>query len=110
VIGKFSGPIGGFVDDLAMFGNQVVNRQPGAGGSGVQILKHLTPGSNLWFSRLATDRLVFDQLQRLADPNYARSFANREARAAKQYGQGFFWKPGAVAPERAPSVSSLFGP
>jgi hypothetical protein len=110
VIGKISGPVGGFVDDLAMFGNQVVNRQPGAGGSGVQILKHLTPGSNLWFSRLATDRLVFDQLQRLADPNYARSFANREARAAKQYGQGFFWKPGAVAPERAPSVSSLFGP
>jgi hypothetical protein len=87
VIGKFSGPVGGFVDDPRC------SARPGGAAKAwrrrsgrASILKHIVPGSNLWFSRLATDRLIFDQLQRLADPT------------------------GAVAPERAPSVSSLFGP
>jgi hypothetical protein len=102
VIGKFSGPLGGLVDDSAQFVNAVAHRQPGAVGKGVNLLRHVTPGQNLWFSRLATDRLLFDQIQRWADPNYAQSFARREQRAMKEYGQGTWWRQGEILPDRAP--------
>lgn len=109
VAGKFSGPIGGFVDDAAKFGNAVVQQQPGAIGKGVELAKHIVPGSNLWFSRLATDRLIFDQIHRAVDPTYSQSFARREQAAQKQYGQGFWWRQGATTPERAPNPSAVFG-
>jgi hypothetical protein len=84
--------------------------QAGAIGQGIELAKHIVPGSNLWFSRLATDRLIFDQIHRAADPTYAQSFARREQNAQKQYGQGYWWKQGETAPERAPSPGAMFGP
>lgn len=102
VIGKFSGPLGGLVDDTAQFGSSLVQGKPGAIGKGIDLLKHITPGSNLWFSRLATDRLLFDQIHRWADPRYAEGFARREQRAMTQYGQSYWWRQGETAPQRAP--------
>ncbi len=110
VIGKFSGPIGGIVDDAAKFGSSVIQQKPGAIGQGIELAKHIIPGSNLWFSRLATDRLIFDQIHRAVDPTYASSFARREQNAIKQYGQQYWWRQGETAPERAPSLGSAFGP
>lgn len=109
VIGKFSGPIGGFVDDAAKFGSAVAQGKPGAIGKGIDLAKHITPGSNLWFSRLATDRLIFDQIHRAVDPHYAEGFARREARAMKEQGQQYWWRQGETAPERAPDLSSGLG-
>jgi hypothetical protein len=104
ITGKFSGPIGGLIDDTANFVNAAVKGQPGAVNKGVELLRHIVPGQNLWFSRLATDRLIFDQIQRMIDPNYVQSFARREAAAQKQYGQSYWWNPGSSAPSRAPSI------
>jgi len=71
----------------------------------VQLLRHVTPGQNLWFSRMATDRLIFDQIQRAIDPNYVQSFARREQQAQKAYGQAYWWHPGETKPERPPSFT-----
>ncbi len=109
VIGKFSGPIGGFIDDASRFGSAVVQQKPGAIGQGIELAKHIVPGSNLWFSRLATDRLIFDQIHRAVDPTYSQSFARREQAAQKQYGQGYWWRQGQVAPERVPNPAAAFG-
>lgn len=105
VMGKLSGPLGSMIDDAAQFGNAIIHGQPGAANKGVQLLRHVTPGQNLWFSRLVTDRLIFDQIQRAIDPNYVQSFARREQQAQKAYGQQFWFHPGAVLPERAPSIT-----
>jgi hypothetical protein len=105
VTGKFSGPIGGLIDDTAQFANAVVKGQPGAVSRGVDLLRHIIPGQNLWFSRIATDRLIFDQIQRMIDPNYANSFAKREQAAQKAYGQQYWWHPGQTTPDRAPSIT-----
>jgi hypothetical protein len=110
VIGKFSGPIGGLVDDASRFGSAVVQGKPGAIGQGIELAKHIVPGSNLWFSRLATDRLIFDQIHRAVDPTYAQSFARREQNAQKQYGQNYWWHAGQTAPERAPNLGAALGP
>jgi hypothetical protein len=104
VMGKFSGPVGGLIDDTASFGSSVVQGKPGAIGKGIDLLKHVTPGSNLWFSRLATDRLLFDQVHRWADPHYAQSFARREQRALTQYGQSYWWRQGETSPQRPPAI------
>ncbi|MBR0700178.1 hypothetical protein JQ599_09725 [Bradyrhizobium diazoefficiens] len=108
IVGKFTGPIGGFVDDAGRFGAAAVKGKPGAIGQGIELVKHITPGSNLWFSRLATDRLIFDQLHRAIDPTYSQSFARREQRAQKEYGQGYWWRHGETAPERAPDLGAAF--
>lgn len=106
IIGKFSGPIGGMIDDAGRFGASVVQGRPGAIGKGIDLLQHgLIPGSNMWFSRLITDRLVFDQLHRMFDPTYSQTFARRAQQAQKQYGQDYFWPQGEVLPQRAPSIT-----
>ncbi|MFT0876012.1 hypothetical protein VRZ08_05585 [Rhodopseudomonas sp. G2_2311] len=110
VIGKFSGPVGGLVDDTAKFASAVAQGKPGAIGKGIELVKHITPGSNLWFSRLATDRLIFDQIHRAIDPTYAEGFARREQRMIKEYGQRYWFRPGETAPDRAPNPAAVLGP
>jgi hypothetical protein len=69
----------------------------------VKLLKQETPGS-LWYSRLAFERLVADQLQEQIDPDYRRNWRTIE-RKAKDRGQEFWWEPGETSPERAPRLA-----
>jgi len=69
-----------------------------------QHIKAWTPGSSLWFSKIATDRILFDQLQSMIDPNYRQSFARYERRMKKDFGQGFWWRPGEALPSRGPQL------
>lgn len=69
-----------------------------------QHIKAWTPGSSLWFSKIATDRIMFDQLQSMIDPNYRESFARYERRMKKDFGQGFWWRPGQALPSRLPGL------
>lgn len=79
------------------------------GKSLAQYLKSWTPGSTLWFSKLATDRLLFDQIQALLDPDYRKSFARYEKRMKKEFGQEFWWRPGQTSPTRGPDLSRIDG-
>lgn len=69
-----------------------------------QHIKAWTPGSSLWFSKIATDRILFDQIQSMIDPNYRESFARYERRMKKDFGQGFWWRPGNALPSRGPKL------
>lgn len=71
-----------------------------------QFLKGWTPGSTLWFSKLATDRLIFDQFQAMLDPQYRQSFARYERRMKKEFGQEFWWRPGRTSPDRGPDLGN----
>lgn len=63
------------------------------------------PGNNLWYARLAFDRLVADQIEQLVNPNFARGQRSMERFAAEQ-GTRFWWRPGADAPARAPDFAN----
>jgi hypothetical protein len=52
------------------------------------------------------ERLIFDQLEAAIDPNAAQSFRRIEQGARRDYGQRFFWKPGATAPARGPDLGA----
>ncbi len=78
------------------------------GRDAVQLIKRETPGQSLWYTRLAFERLVADQLQQAADPNYRASWRRMERRA-KDQGSSFYWEPGEAAPQRAPNLGSAAG-
>jgi len=69
--------------------------------------RYLLPGTSLWYSKLAMDRLIIDQLQMLADPQAAHRNAALERRVRKETGQSYFWRPGRLAPERAPDPGAI---
>ncbi len=64
------------------------------------------PGRSLWYTRLAMERLIFDELEAAIDPNAARSFRRIEQGARRDYRQRFFWRPGTRAPQRAPDLGA----
>lgn len=78
------------------------------GGRVVRALRSELPGGSLWYTRLAFERLVLDQLQSMIDPHYARSWG-RMAQRARDQGSGFWWAPGELTPERAPDLSAAIG-
>lgn len=60
-------------------------------------------------TRLAFDRLIWDQLQVLFDPDAEKMWRRQEAKLKKDYGTQFYWKRGAAAPSRAPDPMNALG-
>jgi hypothetical protein len=69
-----------------------------------------TPGHSLWYTNLAMDRLIFDEVQRQIDPNYAESFSRAEEAAMRDHHQRYYSPPGSgFPPPRGPDPSAAFG-
>ena len=62
------------------------------------LLKRYTPGSSLWQVRLVTERLVWDQLQLMIDPEAPQYLRERARNQENATGTGFWWEPGEAAP------------
>lgn len=77
-------------------------RRSSLGGQVIGLAKRMTPET--FYTKLAVDRLIYDQLQTLVDPNYRTSWQRMEAQQRKR-GSGYWWAPGETAPERAPSFT-----
>lgn len=60
------------------------------GSAAVQLLKGKIPFANLWYTKAATDRMIFNQLQEMASPGYLRRM---EKRARKEFKQDYFASP-----------------
>ena len=79
------------------------------GREAVKFVQANTPGSTLWYARLAFQREIVDQLQEQVDPEYRQAFRRTEERARRDYGQQFYWAPGERAPDRAPDLAAAGG-
>jgi hypothetical protein len=104
---KVAGPVVGFLGDTlkiasprAFLGGDETNR----GRELTRWIGKYTPGQSLWYMRAAYSRVVVDQLQYLLDPEAHRNMRERERRLQNETGQAFWWKPGQLAPSRAPTV------
>lgn len=103
------GPTVGLADDLyrltlGNFAQEIEGKESNFAAEAVRFARRNTPGTTLWYSKLATDRLLFDQLQMALDPQYAQRFARMESRARREYGQEFWWRPGDLEPSRGPAL------
>jgi len=110
-----AGPVAGLATDVhrATLGNV----QELAGGKSAQetkavsdvmgLAERYTPvASSLWYSKLMTQRLIFDQIRRATDPHNAQERFDRQARSAtRNYGTDYWWEPGEAVPERAPDLA-----
>ncbi len=58
-----------------------------------RVAKRNIPLGSLWYGRLAVERLVLDNLERLIDPNFDRRIGKYERKMKKETGQEFWWSP-----------------
>ena len=79
-----------------------------AGREMVAFLKQNTPGASLWYARAAAERILFDQLQYLADPEAHAAFRHRVRNREREFGNQYFWKPGDLQPQRGPDLSKAW--
>jgi hypothetical protein len=108
------GPTAGLADDLArLTGGNIQGVAEGKdthfGAELARFVQRNAPGTSIWYARLALDRLLWDRLHELADPDVSRRFRRIEQRALKEANQRFWWGPGDAAPERAPSLGAAVG-
>jgi hypothetical protein len=66
-----------------------------------------TPGSSLWYVRLAMERMVIDQAKMWVDPKARQKMRRLETNYKKNYGQKYWWRPGKTSPSRAPDLSNI---
>lgn len=69
-----------------------------AGKEAVQFARSYTPGGSLWYTRLAYERILLDQLQKEVDPDYQERFRSMEMRARRELDQEYWWGPGEAVP------------
>jgi hypothetical protein len=104
--GFLGGPVGGLVGDvtsaaLSPFKHELFDEQGRRVTTGWQTDafrtgKRWTPAT--WYTKLAVDRLFWDQLQTLLDPHYRESFRRAERTASRRGGGGYWFAPGATQP------------
>lgn len=73
-----------------------------------QMKRYILPST--FYTRLATDRLFWDQIQTLIDPEYRQSFRRIEQNARRTTGNAFWWRPGDAAPDRVPDLGAALRP
>lgn len=76
------------------------------GPEAIKFLQSVTPLQNLWYTRAATDRLIFMNLQEMLSPGYANRI---QGRMENQYNKKYFWNLGASEPKRAPDFGRMTG-
>jgi len=108
-----AGPVVGAGDDLLKLtvGNlyqAATGQDTNAAGELVKFTQRYTPGSSLWYGRLALERGLWDQMQLMADPKAKTKFRRLESRVRKQTGQRYWWGPGDTTPSRKPEISRAF--
>ena len=102
IAGSLAGPMVSDVQGLFNIA-QAKNTQ----GAAIKELRKQIPGGNIWYSKLAFDRMLADQLQEMADPHYRKSWSRMD-KWAREQGTEYYWPAGQTAPDRAPDFSNAF--
>ena len=101
-----AGPTIGAVADMASFVAQAPGliaqgKEPHLAAKAINIAKGFMPGNNLWFTKAATDHMIFQQAQEALNPGY---LAGMRARTIREFGNDWWWTPGDSLPSRAPNM------
>lgn len=104
------GPMAGFLDDTASLllgtgfsairGDEVNYEH--RGGKAVNMLRTYSP--KLFYTRLAMDRLIWDQLQQMVNSDAPRSWARQQRKMMEETNKESWWQSGDLTPSRAPAL------
>jgi hypothetical protein len=110
IVGQMAGPIPGMAADIFSAATSPLRSaldesgKPSKTTFGKQALLGLQRHSpSTFYTKLAVDRLLWEKLQTLVDPDYRASFRRMEQTAKKQ-GSGYWWAPGQSSPSRPPAL------
>ena len=110
MVGQMAGPIPGMAADIFSAATSPLRSaldetgRPTKNTLGKQALlaaERHSPAT--WYTKLAVDRIFWEKLQMLFDPDYRDSFRRMEQNAKKQ-GTGYWWAPGTSSPSRPPAL------
>ena len=109
---NIGGPLVGLLADLTRLtaGNvqqMIKGEDMNLAAEAVRFAKRYTPGSGVWYWKLALERALWDRLEEWTDPRAHRKFHQRVRSSRRDYGQDYWWEPGQSAPSRAPDLGSL---
>lgn len=109
-----AGPVVGLANDLGnlTIGNVqqlVTGENTNFGRELVDFSARYFPGNSIWYWRLATERLITDQVRLMTDPKASERMRRLEMRYMRERGQEYWWRPGETAPGRGPDFSNIFG-
>lgn len=108
-LAAFGGPLAGDVEGLLNLRGLSADVALGEkdpkdlGARLVQLGKGHLPGANLWYTKAATDHLIFHQMQEYFSPGYLNRM---QRRAQREFGQSYWWEPGEATPARAPDFGA----
>jgi hypothetical protein len=100
--GSFSktltGPVINFLDDLVGLtaGNALQllsGEKTDTGKELAAFIQRYTPGNNLWYTRLVFERIIFDTLEKLLNPNYQSDTRRKVNQLKSRTGQEYWWSP-----------------
>jgi hypothetical protein len=109
-----AGPVVGLAQDLKnlTIGNmqQMVNGQDtNVASEALGFASRYMPGASVWYIRGALERTVIDQVRMMIDPDAKKRMRDLEKKYKKERGQEYWWRPGQMAPDRAPNLGAMFG-
>jgi len=106
-LAALGGPIAGDLEAIfKLKDNAAAGEVNQTGGKLIRLAKSHLPGANLWYTKAATDHMIFHQLQEYFSPGYLRRM---ERRAKKEFNQSFWWEPGDTLPDRGPDLGAAVG-
>ena len=111
-VGKtLGGPVIGDIADLVSLTKQNIDQKLAGkethfGAEALKFGRSHVPFVNLWYARAAIDHFVMNSLSENLSPGY---LSKMQARAQKEWGQGFWWAPAQAAPGRAPNLAAAIG-
>jgi hypothetical protein len=109
-----AGPMFGAAGDLislgitgtkAAFGNEDVKFGRELSG----FLRYNTPVTGIWYWSSAFQRGLFDNLQKMMDPEAERAWRDAEKRRVRDYRNPAWWGPGQALPRRSPDLGNVRG-
>lgn len=111
IVGRLAGPTAGtLADAIALtkgnYDQWAAGKDPHVGAEALRFAKGHTPYVNLWYGKAALDHLLLHGIQENMSPGYLDRV---QSKAKKDWGQGYWWKPGEAAPERAPDMTAVGG-
>ena len=102
---ELTGPMGGLMADVlgatkgnfdkSMEGKELKNFKRDV----FRLLKRNMPLQNLWYTRLLLERTMFDNIERMLDPNFDKRMRKYEKKMMQSKGQNFWWNPTKSSPE-----------
>ena len=108
VLGPVAGSVAGLVGDLGVVNawEAAKGKETHFGAEAVRWLNSQVPGQSLWWSRPAYEHWFLHSAQEALNPGY---LSRMQQRAQRDWGQGYWWEPGAALPDRAPDFSNIGG-